>query len=200
MARFFEFPHRGMSFECTDLQVSHPNSLCIRDAYCSSSVDSPTFMEGRKRSWLGHFGSLHSLSPARLRRVGRSFFLNVWFLSLSTSHHRRHHAEYTACAPRNRRSCDHPRSCTSLRFGEREIKPLTLPGNTKIGILAAAFPPSQARSTAFATFGAGAPIGEPRWVLNQWLDLISWEFRCRIRIDNRCCRRGIDRVSHGRLI
>ncbi|KAF9649381.1 MFS general substrate transporter [Thelephora ganbajun] len=28
-----------------------------------------------------------------------------------------------------------------------------------IGILAAAFPPSQARSTAFATFGAGAPIG-----------------------------------------
>jgi len=28
-----------------------------------------------------------------------------------------------------------------------------------IGILAAAFPPSQARSTAFASFGAGAPIG-----------------------------------------
>jgi MFS family permease len=29
----------------------------------------------------------------------------------------------------------------------------------KIGILAAAFPPSQARSTAFAAFGAGAPMG-----------------------------------------
>jgi len=33
-------------------------------------------------------------------------------------------------------------------------------GNTKIGILASSFPPSQARSIAFATFGAGAPIGE----------------------------------------
>jgi len=29
-----------------------------------------------------------------------------------------------------------------------------------MGILATTFPPSQARSAAFATFGAGVPIGE----------------------------------------
>ena len=45
----------------------------------------------------------------------------------------------------------------------REIKLLRpFSGNAQMGILAAAFPPSQARSTAFATFGAGAPIGERR--------------------------------------
>lgn len=80
---------------------------------------------------------------------------------------RQHHVEHLACAPRNRRSCDCPRGCTCLfpfptqrDRKELNITLLSLSGITKIGILAASFPPSQARSTAFATFGAGAPIGK----------------------------------------
>ena len=118
----------------------------------------------RKEEDVGGWSSLACRVCYRLRVRQRSVDVFVFFLSLTNRHIT---DDVTLNVLRALQGIGGaaivPAAVRLFQFSEREeIKLLTdfFSGNTKMGILAAAFPPSQARSAAFATFGAGAPIGE----------------------------------------
>jgi hypothetical protein len=83
----------------------------------------------------------------------KSTFSILTFLRYTRCSYTRYPQRYS----RHRRGCHHPSFCSYI------LNYLLIGANTnpflQIGILAQAFPPSRARSIAFATFAAGAPIG-----------------------------------------
>lgn len=128
MDRLIIFPHSGVSFRArSDPRVPHLLFLCVRGASSFSSVDSPTFMGGRKRFSLGHSGSLFLPSAVRSPKVGPEILSEraraSLFSEFSLSRHRQHHIEYHARAPRNRRSRGRPRICAfdSVRWRKLEF-------------------------------------------------------------------------------